>query len=97
MQASVRIFAVNSKEVKWSESLSVVSNSLQPRGLYSPWNSPGHNTGVDVFPAPGDLPNPGIKPRSPALQADSLPAEPPGKLKEKKETKRLVLHLCYRR
>ena len=27
----------------------------------------------------GDLPNPGIKPRSPALQADSLPSEPPGK------------------
>ena len=26
------------------------------------------------FPSPGDLPNPGIKPRSPALQADSLPA-----------------------
>ena len=33
------------------------------------------------FPSPGDLPNPGIKPRSPALQADSLPAEPQGKLK----------------
>ena len=33
------------------------------------------------FPAPGDLPNPGIEPRSPALQADSLPAEPPGKPK----------------
>ena len=32
------------------------------------------------FPSPGDLPNPGIKPRSPALQADSLPAEPQGKL-----------------
>ena len=31
------------------------------------------------FPAPGDLPHPGIKPRSPALQADSLPSEPPGK------------------
>ena len=30
-------------------------------------------------PPLGDLPNPGIKPRSPALQADSLPAEPPGK------------------
>ena len=30
------------------------------------------------FPAPGDLPNPGIKPRSPTLQADSIPAEPPG-------------------
>ena len=33
------------------------------------------------FPSPGDLPNPGIKPRSPALQTDSLPAEPPGKPK----------------
>ena len=33
------------------------------------------------FPSPGDLPKPGIKPRSPALQADSLPAEPPGKPK----------------
>ena len=32
------------------------------------------------FPSPGDLPDPGIDPRSPALQADSLPAEPPGKL-----------------
>ena len=29
------------------------------------------------FPSPGDLPNPGIKPGSPALQADSLPSEPP--------------------
>ena len=28
------------------------------------------------FLSPGDLPNPGIKPRSPALQADSLPAKP---------------------
>ena len=27
------------------------------------------------FPSPGDLPDPGIKPRSPALQADSLPTE----------------------
>ena len=33
------------------------------------------------FPSPGALPNPGIEPRSPALQADSLPAEPPGKPK----------------
>ena len=31
------------------------------------------------FPSLGDLPDPGIKPRSPALQADSLPAEPQGK------------------
>ena len=31
------------------------------------------------FPSPRDLPDPGIKPRSPALQADALPSEPPGK------------------
>src|SRR5574337_976659 len=31
------------------------------------------------FPSPGDLPNPGIEPRSPALRADALPSEPPGK------------------
>ena len=54
-----------------SESHSVMSSFLQPHGLYSPWNSP--------FPSPGDLPNPGIKPRFPTLQPDSLPAEPPGK------------------
>ena len=34
------------------------------------------------FPSPEDLPDPGIKPRCPALQADSLPSEPPGKPKE---------------
>ena len=31
-----------------------------------------------VFPYPRDLPNPGIKPVSPSLQADSLPSEPQG-------------------
>ena len=31
------------------------------------------------FPSPGDLPNPGIEPGSPALQADALPSEPSGK------------------
>ena len=31
------------------------------------------------FPSPGDLPNPGIEPGSPTLQADILPSEPPGK------------------
>ena len=30
------------------------------------------------FPSPGDLPDPGIEPRSPALQADALTSEPPG-------------------
>ena len=31
------------------------------------------------FTSAADLPNPGIEPGSPALQADSLPSEPPGK------------------
>ena len=34
------------------------------------------------YPPPGDLPNPGIEPRSSALQADSLPTEAPGKPKD---------------
>ena len=48
-----------------------------PLGLYSPWNFPGQNTGVSshslfqrIFPTQG---------RSPTLQVDSLPAEPPEK------------------
>ena len=59
-----------------SESHSVTSDPLQPHGLYSPQNSPGQNTGMGnlsllqrIFPT-----NPGIEPRSPALQADSLSA-----------------------
>ena len=39
------------------------------------WNSPGKN----AFLSPGDLPDSGIKPRSSALQADSLPSEPAGR------------------
>ena len=49
---------------KWSESHSVVSNSLQPHGLYIPWNSPGQNTGVgslfllqEIFPTQGSNPS----------------------------------------
>ena len=35
------------------------------------------------FPSPGDLPDPGIEPGSPTLQADALPSDPPGKPEEK--------------
>ena len=49
-----------------SESHSVVSDSLWPHGLYSPWNSPGQNTGVGslsvlqgIFPTQGS--NPGLR------------------------------------
>ena len=43
-------------------------------------DSVGKNTGVGC-PPPEDLPNPGIKPRSPALQVDSFLSEPPGESK----------------
>ena len=102
-----------------NESHSIVSDSLQLHVLYSPWNSPGQNTGVSYhallqgifptqgsnpglphcsrilyswatreaweywsgspIPSPGGLPNPGIKPGSPALQEDCLPTELSGK------------------
>ena len=49
---------------------------LQPARRLGPWDSPGKNTGVGYpFLSPGNIANPGIEPRSPALQADSLPTE----------------------
>ena len=63
----------------------VLPNSLQPHGpqaarLLCPWgfSRQGYWSGLPC-PPPGDLPNPGIEPRSPTLQADSLLSEPPGK------------------
>ena len=49
-----------------------------PLGSSVHGDSPGKNTGVGCHAfLRGNLPNPGIEPRSPALQADSLPSEPP--------------------
>ena len=44
------------------------------------WNSPGKNTGVVAISFSRDLPDPGFRLRSPALQADSFLSEPLGKL-----------------
>ena len=59
------IFTLRQWKQGESESCSVVSNSLWPHGLYSPWNSPGQNTGVGscsllqgIFPIQGS--NPGL-------------------------------------
>ena len=72
-----------------SSSLSVVSDSLQPRGLEPTrllcpqrFSRQEYWSGLPC-PPPGDLPNPGIEPRSPALQVDSLPFELPGYLQVK--------------
>ena len=45
------------------------------------------------FPSPGDLPDPGIELGSPALQADSLPTEPPGKPDLLSRTPQICVHL----
>ena len=46
------------------------------------------------FPSPGDLPDPGIEPGSPALQADSLLSEPPGRPIISMKVKVLVTLSC---
>ena len=59
--------------MQWkSESHAVMSDSLRPMDY----------TVHGILQARRDLPNPGIKSRSPILQADSLPAEPQGKPKD---------------
>ena len=68
---------------------SVVSDSLRPRGLQAtrllcPWNFQEKYWSGLPFPAPGDLPDPGIKPASlasPASAGDSLPLVPPEAVK----------------
>ena len=45
--------------------------------------------------SPGDLPSPGIKPRSPELQKDSLPSEPPGKPKNTGVGKLWFIHFLF--
>ena len=54
---------------------SLLGSSVQARGF----SRQEYWSGLP-FPSPGDLPNPGIGPWSPALKADSLLSEPPGKL-----------------
>ena len=66
-------------------SRSVMSDSVTPwtaacqASLSIGFPRQGYWSGLS-FPPPGDLPNPGIKPRSSALQSDSLLFEPQGKL-----------------
>ena len=75
-----------------------MGDSLQPTRLLCPWNSPGKNTGMGSHSLlQGIPPDPGIEPQSPALPADSLPCEPPGKpwtgmLKRKENI--LFIFLC---
>ena len=67
-------------------------HGLQPTRLLCPWGFSNQEywNGLPC-PPPGDLPNPGIKPKSPPLQAGSLPSEPPGKPKPTTEVGSLSL------
>ena len=77
----------------------VVSNSVTPQtvALQAPlsmgFSRQEYWSGLSC-PPPGDLPNPGIKPRSPALQVDSLPTEPPGKPRLRMTAALIVVDLC---
>ena len=72
---------------RWKDLLRTRIHGHFPRFIQPhPWEcrfrrrSPGQECwSVLPFPSPGDLTNPGIEPRSPALQANSLLSEPPGK------------------
>ena len=71
-----------SKVSKVAQSCPTVCASMdqQTTMLPHPWDFPGKSNWSRLpFPSPEDLPNPGIEPRSLALQADTLLSEPPGK------------------
>ena len=71
-------------EVKWSEVTQLCPTLCDPvdiacqAPLSMGFSRQEYWSGLP-FPSPGDLPNPGIEPGSPALQADALSSEPPGK------------------
>ena len=80
----------NPSDGKWSENHSVVSDFTNPWTVCSLPDSSIHGILqariLEWVASPGDLPNPRIRePRSPTLQANSLPAEPPGKPSDGKE------------
>ena len=71
---------MRAKSLQLCPTLCTLHYGLQSARLLCHGDSPGNNTWSGLLcPPPGDLPDPGMEPRSPALQADSLPSEPPGK------------------
>ena len=75
---------VDSSETPWTVACQAPLSMGFPRQEY--WN------GL-AFPSPGDLPNPGIEPGSPTLQADDLLSEPPGKSHFSRGTSELVFQV----
>ena len=81
---SLCLFKLYTEWVKWVKSLSRVWLFATPwtiaykAPLSMEFSRQEYWNGLP-FPSPGDLPDPGIEPGSPALQADALPSEPPEK------------------
>ena len=82
---ATRLIRMHTGEVTESQHILVVVQSLGRIQLFvTPWTV-AHQAPLSIgfsrqaywsglpFPSPGDLPNPGVEPRSPALQSDSLP------------------------
>ena len=77
-------------KVKLTQSCLTLCHSRQSMKLSRPeyWSG-------QPFPSPVDLPNPGIEPRSPALQEDSLPADPQGKPKNTRVSSLFLLQQLF--
>ena len=85
---TLQIICNCSAQLPWDNQTSCqeeVKSLSHVRLFATPWTSPSMEfsrqeywSGLP-FPSPGDLPDPGIEPRSPALEADTLTSEPPGK------------------
>ena len=93
---SLQPFVAFTDTLKWKwKSLSHVWLFAIP-WIYSPWNCLGQNTGVGSLSLlQGTFPNPGIKPKSPNLQAVSLPAETQGKSKDTRVGSQSLLHWIF--
>ena len=77
---AINVYIKKQRKWKW-KSLSRVWLFMTPWTIeFMEFSRPEYWSGLP-FPSSGDLPNPGMEPRSPALQADSLPAETQGKPK----------------
>ena len=76
-EAILRSYSLNEVLVAWL--CPTLCDPMEPARLLSMEFSRQEHWGGLPFPSPGNLPDPGTEPRSPALQADSLPSEPPGK------------------
>ena len=68
IRGTMHVIWIRVKVKSESESHSVLSDYLQPHGLYSPWNSPGQYSGVLAVPLSRGSSNPGIEPRCMMLQ-----------------------------